>query len=65
MWAVFKAYSWSSLQVLGLDLTAPPDGPCKFIPLFDTKDQALKFADGDESNVFEMEEVKNNGLHTD
>lgn len=58
MWAVFKAYKWNSLQVLGLNLKAPLNGPCKFIPLFDTKAQALKFADGDESNVFEMEEVR-------
>ena len=58
MWAVFKAFKWSSLEVLGsLPLMAPKDGPQRFIPLFDTKEQALKFTEGDETNVFEMKEV--------
>ena len=58
MWAVFKAFKWSSLEVLGsLPLIAPKDGPQRFISLFDTKEQALKFTGGDETNVFEMKEV--------
>ena len=55
MWAVFRAYPWSSLEVLGsMPLMAPKDGPQRFIPLFDTRDQALEFTGGDDTNIFRM-----------
>ena len=56
MFAVFKAYPWSALEVLGcMPLGTPKEGPQRFIPLFDTKEQALEFTDGDESNIFQMD----------
>jgi hypothetical protein len=54
MWAVMKAYSWESLEVMGLSLRAPAHGPCKFIPLFETWAQAVAFDDGCEDHVREI-----------
>lgn len=55
MWAVMKAYSWESLEVMGLSLRAPPQGPCKFIPLFETRAQAIAFDGGCEDHVREVQ----------
>jgi len=61
MWAVMKAQPWDSLKVEGLPLRpmqvplrAPPDGPSKFIALFDTREQAVAFDDGCEEHVIEL-----------
>ena len=59
MWAVFKAYSWSSITLSAyngtLALSTPAEGPQRFIPLFDTKEQALAFTNGDDTNIFQVE----------
>jgi len=55
MWAVMKAYGWNSIEIPGVNIIPPPNGPQRFIPLFDTRKQALAFTDGDESNLQEME----------
>lgn len=44
MWAVMKAHSWGSIQAMGFPLSAPAEGPHRFIPIFNTKKQAVKFA---------------------
>ena len=56
MWAIMKAYKWRSLTIGGIELAAPADGPQQFIPIFETRDQAVKFADGDETHLAEVEE---------
>lgn len=44
MWAVMKAFEWSSIQTLGLPLQCPPEGPQHFIPVFDTREQAVEWS---------------------
>jgi len=58
MWAIMKAYGWNSIEITGVNIIPPPNGPQRFIPLFDTREQALAFTDGDESNLQEMEMVQ-------
>jgi hypothetical protein len=56
MWAIMKAYNFSALAADGIRCAAPLGGPQRFIPVFDTKEQAVKFADGDETHIVECEE---------
>ena len=51
MWAVMKAYSWSSLTVGGMSLGSPPEGPQRFVPVFDSREQAVEFDNGCEDNI--------------
>lgn len=54
-YAVMKAQSWSALSALGLPLE-PEDrenGPCRFIPVFDSREAAIAW-DGSEEHVREM-----------
>lgn len=53
LWAVMKAHSWASLSIGGVELAAPEDGPCRFIPVFDTREKAVAWAGSDE-NVREL-----------
>ena len=47
-YAVMRAIAWDGIKAGGILLNAPPDGPQRFIPVFDTKEQAVAFAsDGD------------------
>lgn len=55
MWGVMKGYGWDSIAIIGVTIRPPIDGPQRFIPLFDTKEQALKFTNGDETHLVEME----------
>jgi len=59
MYGVMKAYSWKSIEIPGVNIIPPIDGPQHFIPIFDTYSQALKFTDGDKTNIVEMEPVQN------
>lgn len=44
-----KAHSWDSLEVgVGWPLRAPDEGPQRFIPVFNTREQAVKWAGGGE-----------------
>lgn len=52
LWAVMKAQSWDSLSVWnGLPLRAPKEGPHKFIPVFNTREQAVAFDESEEHVV--------------
>lgn len=51
MFAVMKVFSWESLEVLGMPLSAPANGPHKFIPVFETRAQAVAFNNGSEENI--------------
>ena len=42
---MMKALSWNSIAAGGFPLTAPPDGPERFIRVFNTKKAAQKFAE--------------------
>ena len=52
-WAVMKAQPFSSLVVSGYPLQYPTEGPHRFIPIFDTREQAVAWAGSDE-HVVEM-----------
>lgn len=54
--AVMKLYNWNSVSVGGVELSAPIDGisPQHFIPVFNTREQAVSWAGGDE-NVMEVQ----------
>jgi len=59
-WMVMKAHQWSSLTIPalgGMSITIEPDqGPQRFIPVFDTYDQALRFT-SDPSLIIRIEEI--------
>lgn len=57
LWAVMKAHSWDKLSVLGYPLLSPAEGPQRFIPIFDTREQAIQWAGSDE-HVVEMQSVQ-------
>tara|TARA_R110000868_G_scaffold58139_2_gene179638 strand:- start:468 stop:692 length:225 start_codon:yes stop_codon:yes gene_type:complete len=48
-WAVMKAQPFSSLVVSGYPLQSPTEGPHGFIPVFDTREQAVEWAGSDEN----------------
>ena len=50
-WAVMKGYPWSSVEAAGIPLQSPPEGPHRFIPIFDTREQAVAWAGSDEHVV--------------
>jgi hypothetical protein len=39
-----KAYDWSMVTGDGLRFYPPPEGPHRFIPLFNTREQAVAWA---------------------
>ena len=52
-WAVMKAHTWNNITVADIPMQAPAEGPQRFIPVFDTREQAVKWAGSDE-HVYEM-----------
>lgn len=60
MFAVMKALSFSSLSVGPYELHAPEEGPHRFIPVFLTREQAVKWNDGSEDNIFAIHPRKEN-----
>jgi hypothetical protein len=54
LWAVMKRYSWDCVTVQGVELKAPKGGPHFFMPLFETREQAIKWTNGDDERVFEV-----------
>ena len=54
LWAVMKAYGWGSITAGSFPLTCPPEGPHKFIPVFNTREQAVAWA-GSDAGVSEIE----------
>jgi hypothetical protein len=53
LWAVMRAHSWGSIAINGTSLVAPPEGPHRFIPVFETRNQAVTWH-GSDSDVFEL-----------
>jgi hypothetical protein len=51
LWAVMKAHAWSSLTVAGIEMTSPAEGPQRFIPVFETREQAVAWAGSEEHVV--------------
>lgn len=50
VYAVMRAIGWEGVEVGGLQMKAPPHGPQRFIPVFDTHEQAVAFA-SDEDQI--------------
>lgn len=58
-YAVMKAMAFTSLQTEnGIGCRTPSEGPQRFIPVFDTREQAIAFADGDHSLVSIIQEAE-------
>lgn len=56
LWMVMKAFTWASLEVYGMPVQNPPEGPQRFVPVFDTREQAVAWA-GTDQNVVMIESV--------
>jgi hypothetical protein len=54
-WVVMKMQDWDSLSVLGTSLFPPEGGPCKFIPVFNTKKEAIAFDNGSRLHIRKIE----------
>lgn len=52
-WLVLRAYNWSAVTVGAVPLAASPDGPCRFVPVFETREQAIAFEGGSDAHVIE------------
>lgn len=53
-WAVMRAQRFTDIETtIGIPLRHPPEGPQRFIPVFDTKEQAVEWNGGDH-NVKQM-----------
>lgn len=44
LWAVMKAYTWDAITIHGLPLRASHEEPQRFIPVFETREQAVAWA---------------------
>jgi hypothetical protein len=60
LWAVMKAYGFDTIMVDGVPIQCPPDGPQRYIPVFNTREQAVAWAKSDEhvSPLLSSPEVK-------
>ena len=56
-WCVMKAHGWQNLSVSGIAMAAPKEGPQHFIPVFDTREQAVAWSGNDETHVYALESV--------
>ena len=54
MWAVMTGQSWNSFTVEGMEIGLPEEGPHGFIPLFDTRAQAVAWSRSGEKHVVEV-----------
>ena len=54
MWAVLRIYPWGSLTHGGSEVRSPVSGSHGFCPVFNTKEDAVRFA-GSEDAVAELE----------
>ena len=62
LWVVFNVVSFDSVRAAdGRHLRLPKTDPQAFLPVFDTKDQAVKWNGGKEHNVVEIEPVEHKG----
>jgi hypothetical protein len=51
MWVVMTAYLWSNVTVNGMPMRSPADGPQRFMPVFESREQAVAWNNGCEDNV--------------
>ena len=55
-YAIFKAHSFSCLEVHnGIPLNPSKGMPERFIPVFEKREDALAFANGDETHLVKLE----------
>ena len=58
-YAVMRAISWEGIEVGGFPMQSPPEGPQRFIPVFDTQEQAVAFAsDGDQITPVKLRQLR-------
>lgn len=51
-WVVMKAHTWDSITTMhGISLMCSDEGPHRFIPVFNTREQAVAWAGSDEHVV--------------
>lgn len=48
LWCIMKAHGWNNLSIAGIAMKAPDKGPQYFIPVFNTKKQALEWSQSGE-----------------
>jgi len=48
LWCVMKAHGWENVECERGWLRPPPEGPHKFIPVFNTREQAVAWAGSDD-----------------
>lgn len=47
-YAVMRAIAWEGIEAGGIPMASPPGAPQRFVPVFDTQEQAVAWAsDGD------------------
>lgn len=56
-YCVMKAHNWACITVAGFPMLPPSDGPCAFIPIFDTREQAIAWDNGCAYHVFALEQT--------
>lgn len=57
LWCVMKSHNWSSITVFtNMPLVSPSGGPHGFIPVFNTRKEAIEW-DGSEEYVRELQIV--------
>ena len=54
LWAIMKAYKWIDMVSEGKFIKFPNIWPQRFIPVFDTKEQAIQFNNGSSKNIMKM-----------
>lgn len=55
MYAIMKAQSFGNIEINGVPVKVPEKGPQAFIPLFETREQAVAFDNGSEAHVAKVE----------
>jgi len=66
LWAVMKAHTWDSIEAAGFPLRCPVEGPHRFIPVFNTREQAVAWAGSDEhvAMLMPIEKLSDGGRKT-
>lgn len=60
MWTIMKLYKWDSMETnLGVGVTMEKGGPIGFIPVFQTKEDAIKWEGADSHHIVELIVEKN------
>ena len=55
---VMRAHEWSTLSFLGMPMQAAPNGPHRFLPIFNTREEAIAHENGSAEYVREIETVR-------